>query len=145
MSGIEVISLLLPLLVSTAGSFRDVCQGIKRYRGFGGEAKWFQVKLSTQRVLFHSECRTLLERIVGQEKALSWLQTARNELEDLNFGIQNLRGGDIVGEDAEVLKAILENLDLIETKLKNIESTAKTIREAAALESDHQVPFLSRI
>lgn len=145
MSGIEVISLLLPLLVSTAGGFRELCQSIKRYRGFEREARWFQVKLSTQRVLFHSECRILLERIAGKEKASSWLETPRRMLEDLNLGIQSFQGSAVADEDNEVLKAILENLDLIETKLKNIECTAMTFREAAAEGSDHQVRFLSRI
>lgn len=133
----EVAGLVVPLLISTARLFCDIGRKVKKYRSFSEEAKCFQIKLSTQRILYRGECQKLLEKLVGREKAESWLQES-----DRQQGLPETCGLDLNAfstRDTEVLQGIMEISELIQSKLRAIEAKAKSVVRAAAQENVRDV------
>ena len=81
MSGIEIAGVtlaLLPLLISAAENYDRCAAPFSRFKKFPKEAKRFLQELDIQKVIFHNQCRILLENVVDQDVAATMIQTAEH-------------------------------------------------------------------
>ena len=133
MSGIEIAGLtlaLLPLLVSAVENYDKCAAPLSRFKRFPKEAKRFLQELDIQKVIFHNQCRLLLENVVDQEVAATMIQTAEHHFwRDIN----------LEGRLAQLLEksrgACITTIELIGERLKAIESDCQSL-SASLTESD---------
>lgn len=74
MSGPDVIVGLvfgaLPLIVKAVEGYEKINDVIATYRRYSNEAARFSTELSTQKAIFHNECKLLLREVVDDQRLL---------------------------------------------------------------------------
>lgn len=74
MSGPDIIVGLvfgaLPLIVMAVEGYEKINDVIARYRKYSNEAARFSTELSTQKAIFHNECKLLLREVVDDQGLL---------------------------------------------------------------------------
>lgn len=71
MSGFEVASItlaVLPLVISAAENYANVCRRFMKFRKFSAELQEFQTLLKIQRTIFREECRLLVGQVAGEDE-----------------------------------------------------------------------------
>ena len=133
MSGIEIAGLtlaLLPLLISAAENYDKCAAPFSRLKHFPKEARRFLQELDIQKVIFHNQCRILLENVVDQDVAATMIQTAEHN---------SWRDIELEARLAQLLEksrgACITTLELIGERLKAVESDCQSLA-ASLTESD---------
>ena len=134
MSGIEIAGValaLLPLLISAAENYDRCAAPFSRFKNFPKEAKRFLQGIDIQKVIFHNQCRILLENVVDQDVAAIMIQTAEHHFwHDI----------ELEARLAQILEqsrgACITTIELIGKCLKAVESDCQNL-SAGLAESKH--------
>lgn len=68
MAEVGIVLAVLPLVISAAENYKNVCLPFKTVRRFAPEVRLFLRKLNIQRSLFREECHLLLAQVAGNEE-----------------------------------------------------------------------------
>ena len=133
MSGIEIAGVtlaLLPLLISAAENYGRCAAPFSRFKNFPKEAKRFLQELDIQKIIFHNQCRILLENVVDQDVAASMIQTAEHHFwHDIEL---EARLAQLLEKSRD---ACITTIELIGERLKAIESDCQNF-SASLIESN---------
>lgn len=115
MSGFEVLGVVLgvlPLLVSAAEHYEDICRPFVRYRDFHKGVQRFQSSLSTQRRIYLNSSLLLLRHITDKDTATQILNSSAEMNEELKEALANALGSS--GEECMgIIQTINETLQKI--------------------------------
>ena len=138
MSGIEIAGVtlaLLPLLISAAENYDRCTTPFSRFRNFLKEAKRFLQELDIQKVIFHNQCRILLENVVDRDVAATMIQTAKHDSwldMELEARLAQLLVGSR-GACITTIELILEHLKAIESDCQNISTSLRESDQVGAV------------
>lgn len=115
MSGLEVLGVvlgLLPLVISAAEHYEDVCQPFTRYRDFHKGVQRFQSSLRTQRRIYLNSSLLLLQHITDHDTASQILSSSLEMSKEFKEALANALGSS--GEECmEIIQTIKETLQKI--------------------------------
>lgn len=125
---------LLPLLMSAAEHYKDICKPFLRYRKFSSEATRFQMELSIQRTKFRTEWWLLLSAVVGNDGATELLENAEHAgWSDGTVAAQlNKYLGDLKDSCINTISLIQQYLVILELEAKGLE---KIIHDCTSVSS----------
>ena len=115
MSGFKAVGLILglvPLLISAAEHYEDVCRPFTRYRDFHKSVQRFQSSLRTQRRIYLNSSLLLLQHITDHDTATQILNSSSKMNEELKEVLASTLGSS--GEECmEIIQTIKETLQKI--------------------------------
>jgi hypothetical protein len=125
---VEAVGLVLgalPLLISAAEHYEDVFKPFHRYRNYAPEVDRFRRQLKTQKAIFRTECRHLLDGLVDPETINQMLDNRKHPLRDESDLRE--RFSRHLGDSCEACEATAESIN--ET-LKVLEDKAQMFSNA---------------
>lgn len=138
MSGLEIAGLslaVLPVLMLAVQQYNKSLSPFNRYKRFAKEARSYFTELNVQRIIFRSQCRSLLKEIVDHDTTSSMLksltQTAWTNRRLDEKLVQHLE---------KSLKACTTIIELIEQRLQDISKESESLK--SIVEQKKKASFL---
>ena len=113
MSGVEIVGLVLPLLLSAVENWDACIRPFVRYRKFEREAKDYHEGIEIQRTIFRNECRFMLEGVIEHDAVSGMLESPAHKdwRSHLVGGKLNQLLGDSVQGCLSIIRTINQKLE----------------------------------
>ena len=109
MSGIEIALAILPILGSAVTHYRDLIKPFSRYKTHAAEFRKLQLRLGTQRTIYHGEIRRLLARVLGDRCAEEMLLDCQHHASWTDVGVDNSLA-EYLGPSLEAFVGMIETI-----------------------------------